>query len=1094
MALLRSGSAPMISRGGRPLLGAQADLVDPGTGSGGGTTTPPPAAGLVEPAAPAGWGEVFWDAFSGTTLDAAKWQIKFGGSASANGALTWDHAGVIVNNGLTLRAWKAADGTWRGGGIMQGHTATGFAGYGDFQASVKCRFPAGQGVGAYAVAWPQNNAPPPEFNFIQTPTKAKSQIRATWNWVGNVAGASSTFTVDATQNHIYTIRRTNGRWNYWVDGVEQAVNSEWASHQSTLAMVIGLASFVATASDAYGGAPDTTTPSPYNAHVSWVRVVAPGGGAITPIPTDPPPVTEPEPGTGATAAPPSNWPLVFDDQFTRPATFGIEALDGAKWSVRSYGGDAAHNGSSFWDNANGLESTGSTIRVHTTYRDGAWRCDGFQQGGGDKPGYGEFHVRFRARYSHLHAPGVGGYALMWPASNDWSSEIDILEMPGTEKNRAQATLHADQTGDYNLGAEGHNNQATIESSVDLSQWHIWDCRRTYRTVNGDVLATIKVWIDGNPMPDNSFFVDNSFADENMVFGAATFVPPNWAYNWYSPPDNTTPTDSYFELDYVSIWSPNGTPVQGSQAITINNSPGTLTAASAGALVNWTANLSITGVSTVEWAVHSSAGTAYTTWQSLAVSGNPMQHTIQFRANADRVRYRKPGDATSEVASDPVTIVVAGSEPTIESVTTTSALTVDAGTEVPHTITTRNMSSVGWVRVGGQSTGYAWQTQPVYAATNGSLNISPAINNSGEFIKAVPPEGSTVPAKDGPSFTVVGTVDPVISDDAAAAKAFVAPLTSGMNIERGSPWNFSYDGKALNAGVAYYTYLKGLGLTHVRFFYPYRPDQDMEGNGITGDNTPQNSHIDRMLDACSWAINAGLKVFVDMTDVVEDYELAEHWTAVKAYIDRFAIRAAGRSALTTSMFCLGPFNELAQRENPSFNSYRLEAHNIIRARLPNHVLMTSGSYWGNPDYLVKSDWAMVSDKRVVAQWHIYDHDITQARLTDQRNYLDAFQSRNGGIPTIGGEVGYGNHGWPDPGTGLEIPTQNGNLAKWVTNQGLYSRYLGMERPIWWCITKGTWWQANRSASDPRLRPELEQACRDSDATIRGLQAWKDQNPA
>ncbi len=109
---------------------------------------------------------------------------------------------------------------------------------------------------------------------------------------------------------------------------------------------------------------------------------------------------------------------------------------------------------------------------------------------------------------------------MWPADDHWSTEIDILEMPGAEKKVADATMHWDRTGEYKelwLNQDRDHAKAHSSAAVDLSVWRTFDCRRTYRTVNGDVLATIRVWIDGVEMTQPARWVDNSFLDQRMVF-------------------------------------------------------------------------------------------------------------------------------------------------------------------------------------------------------------------------------------------------------------------------------------------------------------------------------------------------------------------------------------------------------------------------------------------------------------------------------------------------------------------------------------------------------------------------------------------------
>lgn len=614
VTMLRPGSGRfMVTRGGAPMLSSAANVA----------AAAPPITALSEPAAPAGWGEVFFDSFRGLTLDRYKWQILFGGGPNVTGTLIWDHGGIIVSNGLTIRTWKDAAGAWRSGGIGQGNSVTApfqsplFAGYGDLQFSIRARLPKGKGVGAVFAAWPYTaDQWPPEFDLLESPGADKASLLTTWHWVANPTGVSKAVALDLTQDHVYTARRTAGRWNYWIDGVEVAAPTEWAANPSTALLNVQISGFVAKATDAwYGGAPDTTTPNPYDVHVSWVRVVAPGGGALS--------------------VPP---------------------------------------------------------------------------------------------------------------------------------------------------------------------------------------------------------------DENLP------VPAD--------PSNSLP-------------------------------------------------------------------------------------------------------------------------------------------------------------------------------------------------------------------------------DVQVARNFVAPLTIGMNIERGNAWQMAYQGQSLRTSTAYWLYLKSCGYTHVRMFMAWRPSVDMLGLGLTGAATPSDALIDTLLDSCESAIAAGLRVFCDWTDVIGIGELNTYWSGISAYLDRVAVRIAARSSLSLSMFAPGPFNELEGGDNPTFNAYRRSAHAIFRNRLPKHVLVTGAAYWSDPAQLYDGTWQAVQDQRVAAQWHLYPTDLSAASAAAQESAAQAFSARNGTIPVVGGEAGF-NNGW-----------RAGDQAYgsiWHTNMRLWATHCGQDRPMFWCVTNGSVWRANRSATDPTLLAEIETTGRACDQIIRGSLWW------
>ncbi len=260
---------------------------------------------LLGVAPPDGWNLVLADDFpASSALDTTKWRIRYSGAA-ANGAYTWDPAGVFVaaGGGLTLRAWNSRsvlvredgadrmlreDGTglllredttagWRAGGVQQGSAAVGgLQGHQDIQIDVVARAPQGQGVGAYGALLPASGAWPPEFTLFETPGKDKTQVRANWRWATN-SQAPVSFARDVSEDRRYTARRTGGVWRLWIDGAEQAVPAEWALNPSPEALVPVLAAFVAASTDAwFGGTPDITTPNPWEATIVSVRVYAPG--------------------------------------------------------------------------------------------------------------------------------------------------------------------------------------------------------------------------------------------------------------------------------------------------------------------------------------------------------------------------------------------------------------------------------------------------------------------------------------------------------------------------------------------------------------------------------------------------------------------------------------------------------------------------------------------------------------------------------------------------------------------------------------------------------------------------------------------------
>lgn len=444
------------------------------------------------------------------------------------------------------------------------------------------------------------------------------------------------------------------------------------------------------------------------------------------------------PQSGLPYDPPVGWVKTFEDDFTQPATTGVNAIDGSKWKQRSFGTGLATGGAAYNNGGNNLQSTGTTARFLTTRVNNTWYVDGIQQGFqnsdpggfGYAAGYGEFHVRFRSRFSQLYMPGIGGLALMWPATNKWTSEIDILETPGTNKNQALSVIHYDSRGLKDLGS--NNEQNGQFQYPDMSVYHVWDCRRIY-TIGADGItrATIRVWIDGVQTPVTAAWTNNQWLTEPMVPGIASYVnSPGW--DAYTYPDNTTPISSYLEVDYFYIWEPSGTtPTPGtSKSISLSPvSPGSLTESSPGAGVTWTTNVNTVGITSISWVVVSPGTFAFRD----AVVTVPTTGTVQikpvFKNSGEFVKVFEAGDINRSVDSGQVTLV-AGTQTRTLNFSPRDPGTRPAGT-LTTTVTTTGISSITWVVVNGD---YSWTSGGTTVPTTGSVVINPNFTATGQFLK------------------------------------------------------------------------------------------------------------------------------------------------------------------------------------------------------------------------------------------------------------------------------------------------------------------------------------------------------------------------
>jgi beta-glucanase (GH16 family) len=221
---------------------------------------------------------VFEDEFRGRALDRRKWQIMFGGSAYWNNAFDWDHRGIEVNDGLKIRAFRD-NGRWKAGGISMGMEPTGFHGRLGGQVDIQARLPAGRGVGVALLLWPAQlrrdgqSVWPPEIDLVEAPSVDKQQVMTTIHWKdasGSHRWDNRFSDVDATQWHCYgVIWHPGRRLEFRIDGQSRHV---FTANVPALPMSIGLQGFVASERELWhGGAPDQTTPDPWEAEIRYVR-------------------------------------------------------------------------------------------------------------------------------------------------------------------------------------------------------------------------------------------------------------------------------------------------------------------------------------------------------------------------------------------------------------------------------------------------------------------------------------------------------------------------------------------------------------------------------------------------------------------------------------------------------------------------------------------------------------------------------------------------------------------------------------------------------------------------------------------------------
>lgn len=214
----------------------------------------------------------------------------------------------------------------------------------------------------------------------------------------------------------------------------------------------------------------------------------------------------------------SDFTTVFQDDFNG------SQLDRDVWRTL-YSGQYG-NGMFRWDN--GQVEIGDGKLTIATERDGGSWVSGGVSTIPDGISYGR--VEFRARVDE--GQGTSGIFLLWPSSNEWTDEIDIVETNDPSRDSFAFVNHGDP-----------NVAEYIRTNVD--QWH------TYRL--DWTPGELKLFVDGNEVSR----IDVDVPSQQMSFGIQGHVHGDWE-TWYGGgPDGSTPGRVEIEVDWVRVssWTP-----------------------------------------------------------------------------------------------------------------------------------------------------------------------------------------------------------------------------------------------------------------------------------------------------------------------------------------------------------------------------------------------------------------------------------------------------------------------------------------------------------------------------------------------------------
>lgn len=294
------------------------------------------------------------------------------------------------------------------------------------------------------------------------------------------------------------------------------------------------------------------------------------------------------------------------------------------------------------------------------------------------------------------------------------------------------------------------------------------------------------------------------------------------------------------------------------------------------------------------------------------------------------------------------------------------------------------------------------------------------------------------------------------DGAVTAADFVRSLGLGVNIERSNAY-FMGD---FASGTDDFTYLRDLGFTHVRLFYPYRPTVNFgqsNGPGIP----PTREQFSRILPAIHHANEAGLKVLIDITDVMgfEDFE-GDFQAQIDDYVD-MASRAIADEGFDPRMVAVGAVNEWEGGDNPSWNAQRMHMLDILRANLPGFVLTTGAANWKYYQQLMQDDFQLAGDDRVLYDFHDYDGGLNDpAYWADLSNQLATWSAAHGNAAYLMGESG--------PGASYDgTPASFHDAVAAAADQG------HPLHPAFWAMTGGSDLRMNIDFTNIHLDASVEQ---------------------
>jgi hypothetical protein len=261
------------------------------------------------------------------------------------------------------------------------------------------------------------------------------------------------------------------------------------------------------------------------------------------------------------------------------------------------------------------------------------------------------------------------------------------------------------------------------------------------------------------------------------------------------------------------------------------------------------------------------------------------------------------------------------------------------------------------------------------------------------------------------------------------------------------------------------YLKSLGVTHVRLFFPWSPTTNYGGLGF---GVPSEQQMRTFWDAVAQWIDGGLTVFVDCADELGTDDFANHRDTI--YDEERAMAAvAATYDFAKDRLAIGPVNEWIGDDGNGGDPYlqpRQDLHDILRQALPGYILTVSSEYWDYYKNLERLE--PVADQRVIYSFHAYEQHSPSDWANGPVAELTDWSRKHGGLPILMGEAGP---------YGASMDSYLGDLVP----------AMAVFRPTLWAITYGSTLRWNKTGDDPTLQDGTNGTPDLQGAVVRAAQA-------